>query len=198
MARTDIGTSAKRETAAREAASETERHTEFNHFWDNLTSIPSPSASSEALSHVKPDEPCGLLTEPSRVSCAISRTDSEPTAKRANSVGTCREGGYRAGMTPHPTPWTTETVTAGLCGFYREIAGVGLVFPLAARPIAVEYHGYPVITLRQIEGLEGQTDELCRNLPGGGYRGLEVEEQLLPRSCALAHAVGEADQGRSL
>ena len=27
------------------------------------------------------------------VSCAISRTDSEPTAKRANYVGTCREGG---------------------------------------------------------------------------------------------------------
>jgi hypothetical protein len=28
-----------------------------------------------------------------RVSCAISRDDSEPTAKQANSVGTCREGG---------------------------------------------------------------------------------------------------------
>src|SRR3984893_4259258 len=27
------------------------------------------------------------------VSCAISRNDSEPTAKRANYVGTCREGG---------------------------------------------------------------------------------------------------------
>jgi hypothetical protein len=30
-------------------------------------------------------------------------------------------------MTPHPTPWTAETVTAGLCGFYHGIAGVGLV-----------------------------------------------------------------------
>jgi hypothetical protein len=35
-----------------------------------------------------------------------------------------------------------------LCGFYHGISGVGLVFPLAARPIAVEYPGYPVITLR--------------------------------------------------
>src|ERR1700730_16326578 len=31
--------------------------------------------------------------------------------------------------------WTTETVTAGLCGFCREIAGVGLVFPSAVRPL---------------------------------------------------------------
>jgi chemotaxis response regulator CheB len=29
-------------------------------------------------------------------------------------------------------------VIAGLRGFYHEIAGVGLVFPSAARPIAVE------------------------------------------------------------
>ena len=49
-------------------------------------------------------------------------------------------------MTPHPTPWTAEIVTAGLGRFYHEIAGVGL-------PIAVEYPGYPVITLRPIEGL---------------------------------------------
>jgi hypothetical protein len=47
-----------------------------------------------------------------------------------------------------------ETVKAGLIRFYHEIAGVGLVFPLAARPIAVEYAGYPVITLRPIDGLE--------------------------------------------
>jgi hypothetical protein len=39
-------------------------------------------------------------------------------------------------------------------GFYREIAGVGLVFPRADRSIAVEYPGYPVITLRPIVGLE--------------------------------------------
>ena len=63
-------------------------------------------------------------------------------------------------MTPHPTPWTMETVTAGLCGFYREIAGVGLMFPFAARPIAVEYPGYPVITLRPIEGLEFVEDRV--------------------------------------
>jgi hypothetical protein len=44
-------------------------------------------------------------------------------------------------MTPHPTPWTAEAVTAGLIGFYHEIAGVGLVFPRGDRPIAVEYPG---------------------------------------------------------
>jgi hypothetical protein len=31
---------------------------------------------------------------------------------------------------------------------------VGLVFPRGDRPIAVEYPGYPVITLHPIEGLE--------------------------------------------
>ena len=41
-------------------------------------------------------------------------------------------------MAPHPTPWTMETVTAGLARFYREIVKVGLVFPRADRPIAVE------------------------------------------------------------
>jgi hypothetical protein len=64
-----------------------------------------------------------------RVSCTILRNDNETTAKRANSVGTCREGGSVPGMTPHPTPWTMETVTAGPARFYHEIAGVGLVFP---------------------------------------------------------------------
>jgi hypothetical protein len=43
----------------------------------------------------------------------------------------------------------------GLIGFYREIAGVGLVFPRGDWPIAVEYPGYPVITLRPIVGLAG-------------------------------------------
>ena len=33
------------------------------------------------------------------------------------------------------TPWTMETVTAGLARFYHEIAGVGLVFPSAVRPL---------------------------------------------------------------
>jgi hypothetical protein len=63
-------------------------------------------------------------------------------------------------------------VAGRLSRFYHEIAGVGLVFPRADRPIAVEYVGYPVITppprpldggrghrgvsgtLRPIEGLE--------------------------------------------
>jgi hypothetical protein len=42
----------------------------------------------------------------------------------------------------------------GLIRFYREIAGVGLVFPRADRSIAVEFPGYPVVRLRPIEGLE--------------------------------------------
>src|ERR1700730_9860594 len=42
----------------------------------------------------------------------------------------------------------------GLIRFYHEIAGVGLVFPRADRPIAVEWVGYQVIMLRPIEGLE--------------------------------------------
>jgi hypothetical protein len=42
----------------------------------------------------------------------------------------------------------------GLIRFYREIAGVGLVFPRGDRPIAVEFPGYPVVRLRLIEGLE--------------------------------------------
>jgi hypothetical protein len=36
-------------------------------------------------------------------------------------------------------PWTMETVTAGLARFYREIAGVGLVFPLG--PIMISRSG---------------------------------------------------------
>jgi hypothetical protein len=50
--------------------------------------------------------------------------------------------------------WTAEGVKGGLIRFYREIAGVGLVFPRADRPIAVEFPGYPVVRLRPIEGLE--------------------------------------------
>jgi hypothetical protein len=45
----------------KERATETERHAQFSRDWDNLRSVPPPSASSE----MKPDEPfCGLLTEP--------------------------------------------------------------------------------------------------------------------------------------
>jgi hypothetical protein len=57
-------------------------------------------------------------------------------------------------MDQHPDTWTGERVKGGLIRFYREIAGVGLVFPRADRSIAVEYPGYPVITLRPIVGLE--------------------------------------------
>jgi hypothetical protein len=45
-------------------------------------------------------------------------------------------------------------VKGGLIGFYREIAGVGLMFPRADWPVAVEYPGYPVVRPRRIEGLE--------------------------------------------
>jgi hypothetical protein len=54
----------QRVTAPREAADETERHAEFNRFWDNLLSVSSPLTSSDALSHVKPDEPLRSPAEP--------------------------------------------------------------------------------------------------------------------------------------
>jgi hypothetical protein len=50
----------KRETGASEA----ERRAEFNRFWDNLLSVPSPSTSSEALSRITPDEPLSGPEEP--------------------------------------------------------------------------------------------------------------------------------------
>jgi hypothetical protein len=93
-------------------------------------------------------------------------------------------------MTPHPTPWTAEIVTAGLGRFYHEIARVGLVFPLAARPIAVDYPGYPVIALHPIEGLEfveeavtalGSSTELAHHLFG------HVLVQAQSRRCSGEH-----------
>jgi hypothetical protein len=57
-------------------------------------------------------------------------------------------------MDQHPDTWTAEGVKGGMIRFYREIAGVGLVFPRADRPIAVEWVGYQVIRLHPIEGLE--------------------------------------------
>ena len=57
--------------------------------------------------------------------------------------------------------------------FYHAIAGVGLVFPRADRPIAVEFPGYPVVRLRPIAGLEyveetvtalGSSTELAHHL----------------------------------
>jgi hypothetical protein len=53
-----------------------------------------------------------------------------------------------------PPIWTSEGVKGGLIRFYHEIAGVGLVFPRADRPIAVEFPGYPVVRLRPIDGIE--------------------------------------------
>ena len=45
-------------------ASEAERRAEFNRFWDNLLSVPSPSTSSEALTRITPDEPLSAPQEP--------------------------------------------------------------------------------------------------------------------------------------
>jgi hypothetical protein len=57
-------------------------------------------------------------------------------------------------MDEQPDTWTGEGVKGGLIRFYREIAGVGLMFPRADWPVAVEYPGYPVMRLRRIEGIE--------------------------------------------
>jgi hypothetical protein len=97
-------------------------------------------------------------------------------------------------MDQRPETWTGEGVKGGLIGFYREIAGVGLVFPFAAAPIAVTriellvgprsgpgsflaraILGWPAsqLAFRQIEGLEyveeavtalGSTTELATHL----------------------------------
>jgi hypothetical protein len=54
----------ERATTEREAAGEAERRAQFNLVWDNFRSLPPPSASSEALSQVKPDEPVRSSPEP--------------------------------------------------------------------------------------------------------------------------------------
>ena len=55
----------ERAKAAREAAGETARPTQFNRDLDSKPcSVPQPSACSEALSHVKSDEPVRTPTEP--------------------------------------------------------------------------------------------------------------------------------------
>jgi hypothetical protein len=69
----------KRETAA----SETERRAQFNRFWDDLRSVPPPSASSEASSHVKPDEPLRSPTEP--VASPAPTEHDEPIAPESKS-----------------------------------------------------------------------------------------------------------------
>jgi hypothetical protein len=65
------------------AASETERRAEFNRFWDNLRSVPPPSTSSEALSHVKPDEPLRPPTEP--IASPAPTAHDEPIAPESKS-----------------------------------------------------------------------------------------------------------------
>jgi hypothetical protein len=55
----------ERAKAAREAVGETARPTQLNRDLDNRPfSVPQPSACSEALSHVKSDEPVRTPTEP--------------------------------------------------------------------------------------------------------------------------------------
>src|ERR1700736_6317620 len=69
--------------------------------------------------------------------------------------------------------WTGEGVKGGLIRFYREIAGVGLLFPRADWPVAVEFPGFPVVRVRRVEGLEfgeeavaalGSSGELANHL----------------------------------
>jgi hypothetical protein len=50
-------------------------------------------------------------------------------------------------MDQHLDTWTREGVKEGLNRFYRGIAGVGLVFPRADWPVAVEFPGFPVYAL---------------------------------------------------
>jgi hypothetical protein len=62
----------------KERATETERHAQFSRDWDNLRSVPPPSASSEALSHVEPDEPLRSPTEP--IASPAPTAHDEPVA----------------------------------------------------------------------------------------------------------------------
>src|SRR6516165_6420770 len=54
----------ERETAQRKAADAAKRSAEFKAFWDNLLSAPSPSTSSERLSHQKADDLVRSSAEP--------------------------------------------------------------------------------------------------------------------------------------
>jgi hypothetical protein len=57
-------------------------------------------------------------------------------------------------MDQSPDTWTAEGVKRGLIRFYQQIAGVGLLFPRADWPVAVEFPGFPVVRVRRVEGLE--------------------------------------------
>jgi hypothetical protein len=67
----------------KERATETERHAQFSRDWDNLRSVPPPSASSEALSHVEPDEPLRSPTEP--IASPAPTEHDEPIAPESKS-----------------------------------------------------------------------------------------------------------------
>jgi hypothetical protein len=58
----------------KERATETERHAQFSRDWDNLRSVPPPSASSE----MKPDEPVRPPREP--IASPAPTADDEPIA----------------------------------------------------------------------------------------------------------------------
>jgi hypothetical protein len=74
----------ERAKAAREAAGETVRPTQFNRDLDNKSgSISPPSASSDASSHVEPDEPSRSPTEPIASPAPISH--DAPIAPQSNA-----------------------------------------------------------------------------------------------------------------
>jgi hypothetical protein len=63
----------------KERATETERHAQFNRDWDNLRSVPPPSASSG----MKPDEPLRSPTEP--IASRAPTEHDEPIAPESKS-----------------------------------------------------------------------------------------------------------------
>ena len=74
----------ERAKAAREAAGETARSTQFNRDLDNKPcSVPQPSACSDASSHVKSDEPVQAPTEPIASPAPISH--DAPIASQSNA-----------------------------------------------------------------------------------------------------------------
>jgi hypothetical protein len=60
------------------AASETERRAQFHGVWDNLRSVPPPSASSKTLSHLRPDELVQSPTKP--VASQVPPARNKPSA----------------------------------------------------------------------------------------------------------------------
>jgi hypothetical protein len=74
----------ERGKAAREAAGETARPTQFNRDLDNKPrSVPQPSASSDASGHAKPDEPLRSPTEP--IASPAPKSHDAPIAHQSNA-----------------------------------------------------------------------------------------------------------------